>query len=547
MCDIIYINGNIVTVDEKIQNAEAVAVKDGKILAVDSKEEILKLKGESTKVVDLEGKTLMPGFIDGHGHFLMASLLAIYPSVAYPPVGGCETIKDISNLLEKYIKENNIPDGEMVIATGYDGGLFKDGRMLNKFDLDKISSTHKIYLIHASMHTGVANSMFLESLGIDATTEDAPGGHIGRLEGSNEPNGVLEEANHFHPLFGFLKQPTSQEEIAKVLNSAQQYYAKQGITTAQEAALELKNQDMLKKAAENNLLYMDLVSYVIGMKKTDFESIIDTCDDFGGYDNHYRTAGLKIVLDGSPQARTAWLSKPYTSCPPQPEDYCGIPIYKDNEEVINIFEVQLKAKKQIHIHTNGDAATEQFLDCYEEAVRRTGIKDDLRPVIIHAQTIREDQLDRCPAINATPSFFAMHTYFWGDTHIKNFGKERAFNISPIRWAVDRNIPFSLHCDTPVLPPMTMFMLYTAVNRITRSSVIIGENQRATVMEALKGLTINAAYQLFEEDLKGSITPGKLADFTVLDKNPLNVDVESLKDIKVLETIKEGNVIYKLED
>ena len=175
----------------------------------------------------------------------------------------------------------------------------------------------------------------------------------------------------------------------------------------------------------------------------------------------------------------------------------------------------------------------------------TDNKTDLRPVMVHAQTVREDQLDDMKELGIIPTFFLDHIWFWGDYHYESvFGPERAQNISPIGWALEEGIKFTLHQDPPVKMPNQIFAIHTAVNRMTESGRVLGEHQRIPVMEAIKAVTINGAYQYFEEDIKGSIEPGKLADLVILDKNPLEVDKLEIKDIKVLETIKEGNTIFK---
>ncbi|MCK5736816.1 MAG: amidohydrolase family protein, partial [Spirochaetaceae bacterium] len=273
---------------------------------------------------------------------------------------------------------------------------------------------------------------------------------------------------------------------------------------------------------------------------------LDRIKKMNRYKNGFRMGGAKFLLDGSPQAKTAWLSKPY-HIPPEGRDadYCGYPMQEDNDFIFSVYEECLKRDMQILTHTNGDQASQQLLDNYEKAKEASGSTADTRPVMIHAQTVRDDQLDRMKPLNMIPSFFQAHTFFWGDWHINSvLGKERAYRISPVRSAIERGITYTLHQDTPVVPPNMPFTLWTAVNRKTRTGEVIGPDQRITILEALKGVTINAAYQYFEEDSKGSITVGKRADLVILDKNPMNVDPDDLKDLKVLETIKDGKTIYK---
>ena len=199
---------------------------------------------------------------------------------------------------------------------------------------------------------------------------------------------------------------------------------------------------------------------------------------------------------------------------------------------------------QIHAHCNGDAAADQFIKAVRLAVAKLG-PGDRRPVMIHAQTVREDQLDAMKELGIIPSFFGMHTYYWGDWHRDSvLGPERASRISPAASALKRGIPFTQHHDAPVALPSSLMILFSQVNRVTRSGQVLGPEQRVSAMDAIKSITINAAHQYFEEGTKGSLEPGKLADFVILDRNPLTVDPMAIKDIKVVETIKEGVTIYR---
>ena len=200
---------------------------------------------------------------------------------------------------------------------------------------------------------------------------------------------------------------------------------------------------------------------------------------------------------------------------------------------------------QLLAHCNGDAAVNQYITQYEIAKEKCNKGNEIRPVIVHAQLLRRDQLDRVKYLNMIPSFFVAHVYYWGDVHIKNFGKERADLISLANSAIKKDIKFTFHQDAPVIEPNMLETVWCAVNRITKNGVILGEEERINPLEALKAITINAAYQYFEEDLKGSIKENKLADLVILDSNPLKANKDDIRNIKVLETIKEGKTIFKL--
>ncbi len=545
MLDLIYYNGDIVTVEDSNMYVEAIGIKEGLINKLGTKEEVLKHANEETKLIDLEGKTLLPGFIDSHSHLIPTSQVASYIDLSSAPLGDIESIEDIINKIKKEIEEKSIPEGELVVAKGYDDTLLKEGRSPNKFDLDKASSKHKIYILHCSLHVAVANSMVLEELGIDENTPEVEGGVIKRLEGSNEPNGVLEENAHIQLGSRVFPHP-KPEDLAKMFIVGQEEYTREGITTVQDGGLNGMYYNLLKAMSEAGILKVDVVGYHLVNNKEEVKTALETVNNFGEYKNNFKMGGFKVLLDGSPQASTAWLSSPYHTIPSdKKEGYSGYGTIEDNEVVTSICEEVIKTGHQLLVHNNGDQASEQFLDCYEKALSNTKNTDDLRPVMIHAQTVREDQLDRMQKISMIPSFFILHTYFWGDLHLNTtLGPVRGARISPAKSALKRNIPFTLHADSPVLPSNIMFMMWSAVNRITRNGVEIGKDQCVETLDALKAVTINAAYQYHEEDIKGSLKEGKFADLVILNKNPLKTEKLDIKDIEVLETIKRGETIFK---
>lgn len=538
----IYFGGPIITMDEENKFPEAVVVEDGLIKFVGDKESAVKTYSNA-ECVDLEGRTLMPGFIDGHSHMIPTSQVTSMPDLSPAPIGDVKSIEDIKVKLKNMIETYNIPAGGIIMAKGYDETLLTDGRGLTRHDLDDVSKDHKLYVLHCSLHTAVVNTKVLEVLDINEKTKDPVGGKYIR-ESNGYPNGVLEENAHIQASAKLMPAP-KPEDLAKMFIDGQELYASYGITTVQDGGLNAPYISLMKGMSEAGLLKLDVVGYHLVTSKEEVENAMTFSDNFGTYKNRFKMGGIKVLLDGSPQAKTAWLSKPY-HIPPKGEekDYAGYPTIPDDEVCIGIFESVLNHKTQVLVHTNGDQASEQYIRCYEEAMKRTSVDQDLRPVMVHAQTVREDQLDRMEKIAMMPSFFCMHTYFWGDLHLNSsLGEERAHCISPTMSAIERNMPFTIHSDSPVLPPDTLLNVWTAVNRQTREGVILGEDQRLSVYDALKAVTIHGAYQYCEEDSKGSISIGKKGDLVILDQNPLEVDANALKDILVLETIKDGQTIF----
>ena len=531
----IYLNGNIITVDENMPSAEAVLVKDGIIEFVGTKEEALKLADENTVTKDLNGATLLPGFLDPHSHIGNVAPFMSFKYVAAPPIGTTTSIEVMKEQVREFIKEKDIKPGEWVIAYGYNDAELAEKRHPNKFDLDEISTEHNVMVVHASLHMAAINSRLLEVMNFNENTPNPEGGVIARVEGSNEPNGYLEETA-MRMVYFSMPQPDMDSMVANMVE-AQKMYASYGITTAQDGATLENIEALCRETARREEMLIDVVGY----------NMIENDVNVTEYNNGFRIGGAKLLLDGSPQGKTAWLTKPYHVVPEgEKEDYCGYPTFTD-EEVYGFCKKAIENNIQLLTHMNGDAAIDQFLNAYEKAMEDTGLTPELRPVLIHCQTVREDQLDRIAnaKVEMIPSYFVDHTFFWGDWHIDSvLGEERAFKISPLKSSLERNIKWTIHQDTPVLPPNMLRTINCAVNRNTLSGRIIGEAERVTPMDAIKGITINAAYQYFEEDKKGSITPGKLADLVILDKNPLEVDLTTIKDIQVLETIKEDKTIYK---
>lgn len=540
----IYKNGQVVTVDDNQPKAEAVVVENGIIKFVGTNEEALKLKTDH-KVVDLDGKTMVPGFVDPHSHFMFgAMLMGSSVSLAAPPVGSVESVEDIISIMKEAIKARDLKPGDTIVGISYDETLLKEKRTLTKDDLDKISTEHGIFIAHQSMHVGCMNTFLLDKYEVTSETKNPEGGVICRYSGTNIPNGYLEE-NAFFAYFVNVYTP-DPADIPNLIKGGCDLYASNGVTTAQEGGLDQQFLMLAENVGSLNIINIDVVGYIRVGKLDDYK-MVEENNASSQYNNHFRIGGVKLILDGSPQAKTAWLSKPYYIAPEGlSEDYSGYPVYKDNTYVEAIVNESVKRDLQILAHCNGDQASEQFISSYEKAKKELGHTKDLRPVMIHAQTVREDQLDRMANLNMIPSFFHDHTFFWGDWHLESvLGPERGARISPQQSAIKRGIPYTTHQDTPVVPPNMMFTLWAAVNRKTRSGRIIGEDQTVSPLQALKAITINSAYQHFEEDTKGSITVGKRADLVILDNNPLTVENDVIKDIKVLETIKDGKTIFSL--
>jgi predicted amidohydrolase YtcJ len=538
----VFCNADVVTMDERHPFAQAVAVRGGRILAVGDLERVLAAAGRNAHVVDLGGLTLIPGFVDGHGHFMGVAGELDWVDLAPPPAGTTSSIEDVVAALRDRLGRLAAPH-TYILGTGYDDSMLVERRHPTKEDLDRVSTTLPIWVVHVSRHMAVGNSLALDQAGIAAATPDPPGGVIERRVGSREPTGLLQEAAWAHVRLTCFPQIPDHLHPG-LLRRTGEHYARLGITTAQDGATDVGGMKILRAAAEEGALPIDLVSYPLYR----FEGRLrgDAQPFARGYRGRLRVGGLKIVLDGSPQGKSAWLSEPYLEPPPgEPASYGGVPLFAD-DDVYRMVADCFARGVQLLAHANGDAAAEQMIEAVARAERRHG-RDDRRPVMVHAQTVREDQLDRMRAHGIFPSFFTTHCFYWGDWHVASvLGRERAYRISPARSAQRRGMRFSLHNDAPVVPPSVLFLIWNAVTRLSRGGEVIGPEQRLTPAEALRAVTLDAAYQHFEEGAKGSIEVGKLADMVVLSDNPLRVAPDRIKDIAVLATLKDGVPIHVLQ-
>lgn len=535
----IYYNGTIITIDDNNPTVEAVYVEDGKIVKVGTLSEIEAKKDENTTMVDLQGKTMLPGFIDPHGH-----IVAIAQTLMITNLTEASSIKELKDMLKQSLEKNPPAKGEWLIGFGYDNTKFENQQHPTKFDLDEVTKDIPVFISHTSGHLSVANSKALEAFGYVGEDYVVPeGGVVETIEGTKEPNGILEENASLDPEKRKCIPAPSPQTMLNCIKKAQELYASFGITTCQDASVDESYDKLLNGAAQAGFLFLDIVGFAV--QPVTMKLLKDEGTPTRKYFNHYKLLGGKTWLDGSPQGKTAWLTKPYYEAPEgHSADYCGYGTQED-DVVTDYFKTLIDNNIQVNVHCNGDAAADQYIRCYKKALQLSGNKKDLRPVMVHAQTVREDQLDEMKELGIIPTFFLDHIWYWGDYHYESvLGPERAQHISPAKSALKRGMNYTVHQDAPVKLPNQILAIHNAVNRQTQSGRVLGEDQCLTIMEALKAVTINGAYQYFEENEKGSITEGKVADFVILDKNPLETDKKQLKTINVLQTIKGDKVVFE---
>jgi predicted amidohydrolase YtcJ len=541
IADKIYVNANVITVNDAQPSAEAVAIQEGKILAVGDRSTIEALKGPSTQIIDFQGKTVVPGFIDPHGHLFLQGVTAVVANLLPVPDGTVDSIAKLQEQLRAWAKTPVAKQLGWIIGNGYDDAQLQEQRHPTREDLDAVSTELPVLVIHQSGHLTALNSKALEMADITAATANPPGGVIRRQAGSNEPDGVLEENAGFLVFAALLKTTKiGSEDTLNLVREGAKLYTRYGFTTAQEGRASKAIYEILQAAAAKGSLPIDVAVYPDYMIHPD----VHTWGMSRTYTNRVRLAGIKLNTDGSPQGRTAWLTQPYHQPPEgQPADYRGYGTLTD-EQIIDRVESAYKHGIQAIIHGNGDASIDQIIMAVRKATEKYG-KKERQTVLIHGQTVREDQLDEMKELGIFPALFPVHTFYWGDWHREvTLGPERAARISPMKSAIKRGMKVTIHADSPAVLPNSTRILWSAVNRRTRSNFQLGKDECLTPLEALKAMTIWSAYQHFEEDQKGSIEVGKLADFAVLSDNPLTVDPMKIQDIEVLETIKEGKTVYK---
>ncbi|MDD2905408.1 MAG: amidohydrolase [Sulfurimonas sp.] len=542
--DQIYINGDIVTMNDAQPQAEALAVRAGNILAIGSKSEVMKTRGAATQLVDLKHKTLLPGFVDAHGHVSLTGLQAVSANLLAPPDGEVKSIADLQQILRVYAAGEIAKSHKVVIGFGYDDAQLKEQRAPSRQELDAVSTQLPVLAMHQSGHIGVLNSKALAMAGINADSPDPVGGHIQRESDGKTPNGVLEETAWFAA--GMKLVQPRPEDYAAMLIAGQKLYAKFGFTTGQDGRSDENSNRTWMALAQSGKMLLDVVSYP-DITQSFTADIMTSTWYQRYYQGHFRIGGVKLSLDGSPQGKTAYMTHPYHHPPSgKSADYRGYPALSD-EEVVSYVDIAYANNWQLLVHTNGDAASDQMINAVRQSWKKYA-KEDRRTVMIHAQTVREDQLDAMLELAIVPSFFGMHTYYWGDWHRdETLGPVRAERISPAMSALRRGMLFTQHHDAPVAFPDPFAILDAVVNRRTRSHDILGADQRLPVAIALKSLTLWAAWQHFEEESKGSLEAGKFADMVVLSANPLKIKPQELRNISVLQTIKQGKTIYLKEE
>jgi len=538
--DLVLLNGKIVTVDPSGTVAEAVAVRGGRFLKVGSSKEIKRLAGRETRIIDLKGKTVLPGFIDTHEHCIRKGMRGDWVDCTSPPMA------TIDHLVEALAtKASEKAEGEWVVGYGFDETKLEDRRWPNRYDLDKASSRHPIYLGRAGGHNAVANSKALEIAGITKDTPRPQGANIGK-DDSGEPTGRLDEVAAMNIVRGRIPTPTDEEAVEIMVENwpaVEEELLGWGLTTIHEAHIKapeaLAYQELLKKGRlriRTGLMLDGMAPY--GGHATSDLARQGIRTGFGWGDRLY-VVGVKIGVDGAMGSLTASLTKPYAN---DPDNYGINRVTQDEltEEMVRLH----KSGNRACIHAIGDWAIDIALNAIEEAVKSKEWQDH-RHRIEHAGYVRPDQLDRMAKLGVAVSASIGFCHPIGDSHIDALGEERLVGYYPMRSFRNHGIVAAGNSDG-FGKNWAITGIHGCVTRKSSTGRSLAEEQAIPMMDAIRAYTINAAYLEGKEDEKGSIEPGKLADMVVLNRDLLTVNPGEIVETRALMTIVGGEVVYERE-
>lgn len=498
----LFLGGDVLTMTG--ESPEAVLVEDGKIIRLGDREALVK-EFPDAKVRDLDGRTLMPGFVDPHGHFVAYAMSLLQLSL--------RDVRDMDTLLSELTERaSETPEGSWVVARDYDVTRLVEQRDPTLEELDSACPGRPLCIHHVSGHLGLFNSVAMKELGAEAY----------RLE--EQPF-----------ITAIQKIPAgSPEDIHRVMLEAQNRFASYGITTAQEALIKREMVPLVKPLMTSDEFWLDVMGFVDAAHREEVMGMLGC--PAGEWRGHLKIKGSKILLDGSPQGGTAWMELPY-------EDGHNGSATADPEDIRRWLRESAELGLEVAVHCNGDAACRCLVEASEDVRESTGLEQHV--VMVHAQFLTPDLMDRMSLIGMEPSFFVSHAWYWGDLYVNLFGRERADRLSPCGTALSKGMRITVHQDEPVLEPWPMDAVFCAVNRLTEGGEVRGPEERIGIDDALRAVTVNSAGQNREPGI-GEISEGCRADLVILDRNPMRCHAEELRKVTVLETIKNGKTVFRRE-
>ena len=505
----LFTNGTIMTMDPGNPQVDAMLVKRGEIVALGDSDALRDQVSRDVRVVDLQGGVLMPGFIEAHGHFPGEGLSAVAVDANSPPIGDLDSIATLLERLRTLAQRR--PDGTLM-AFGFDDTTVSDQRYPTRAELDTVSDSRPIMVMHISGHLGVVNTAALKAMSITENVQDPPGGYYGR-DSEGRLNGLLAETA-FNPVRANLLKLSAMDGY-RVMRRASRLYLSRGITFAQNGLADTTTIKALVPALRFGLIPLRLSVWPDAAAEQARQDGQWTLPE----GERVHLGSVKLVSDGSLQGYTGFLNDPYFSVPEDhPPEYLGFPNQSPQQLSEQVVQFHC-AGRQTAIHANGDAAISMSLDAVA-AARQQCPDVTVQPVLIHAQMATGEQLTRMQALDVIPSFFNSHVYYWGDRHRDIFlGPERAARISPLAEAADAGLRFTLHADSPVVPFQPLQLVWNATQRRTASGAILGPEQAIAVERALQAVTVDAASQLGVADRVGQLRLGMRADLVWLDRDP----------------------------
>lgn len=537
IADLILHNGYVITLEEDMESAEAVAVKDGRIIFVGTSKAALPLKGKDTKVVDLKGKALMPGFIESHAHPLACG--ESFLEVDCSP-GTTNSIEEILCAVKE--KASTLPKGQWILGRGWDDSKLSEKRVPTRWDLDQISPDHPVFLKRTCGHVAVANSKALEIGGVTMDSIDLPGGHIQKDVVSGEPTGILEErAQELIPIPEY-----SDESLREGMLLAQEQFAKWGITTIHDLSAQKRELGVYQNLFKNDELSVRYRLWLWALPDLHEPGVLNEVIGLGIYsgfgDEFINVQGVKFMLDGSIGGKTAAVKESYLHS----DGNMGI-LYKKESDLAPHVISAIKSNLRVSMHAIGERAIDQALNILEKAAEEAESAVSMRNRIEHCTLANEEHVKRFKKLGVVVGSSTGFLYPSADNYVRVLGKERAERVFPHQWYKKYKVIAPGNSDVPVVSGNPFLGIYGLVTRKTEGGLVLGEDQGITVIDALKAYTIDGAYSSFEEDILGSIKENKLADMIVLSENPLFIDPEELKDIEVEMTVFNGKVTFIKED
>ena len=530
--DIIFVNGKVITVDEEDRVCEAVAVAGNRILYVGSSREAEALADSKTEVVDLVGRSLLPGFVDSHCHAGTHGFSQLQVPCSPKDVHSIEDIKDrISRRIA------STPSEHWVLGRGYNHLSLEEKRHPNRWDLDAVAPDHKVFLVRTCGHIAVANSRVLKEFGIDRNTPDPSGGRIER-DGNGEPTGILYEQAALNIR---MKTQPAIEDMEKGLRLMNHDFLSLGITSAHDAS-GLYPDEIAAFQRGVTQGWIDLRLYlmfrVTGETNQLGERLLETGLLTGFGNDRLRIGPYKIMLDGAGSGGSAAMREPY---PSDPKEF-GI-LYLTQEELDAKILKAHRAGYQVAIHAIGDRAVEMALTGYERALRQYP-RANHRHRIEHCAFLDDAMMDKIRDLGVVPALGLPFLYELGDTYLSIFGHDRLGCIYPFRSLSERGIPVALSSDTPVINPNPMHGIFFALTHRTKNGQPLAPHESVDLMSVIRAYTWNGAYASFEEDIKGSLEPGKLADIVVLSRDIFNTPPEEILEINADMTMVDGVFVYR---